>query len=399
MVKNSSLILNHLVSDFTVSVRDTLWGDMLFTSEFVRLFEHPQMQKLRRIKQLGPVSLLYPGAVHTRFAHSLGVYDISRRILMSLLRNGCDTITEEGADSFLCAALLHDMGHFPYAHSLKDVVSKSHESLGVEIIRNDKDLKKLIKNTGADVDTVCSIIDPKDGTDEETELYRNLLSGALDPDKLDYLCRDACFCGVPYGVQDVSYTVSHLRVHGSRPALSADNAGSVEHLLFAKYLMYRNVYWHKTTRTATAMVKKAIISALKDGLLRESDLYFLDDSQFLSLCEKLYTEKNYKPFELVSLAESGRLYKTVRQSPCPPSITPEEIKSLEKRILTEIPAECEDWQVIVDVPEPISFESDIPLIKADGSTVTFSEESSLFGKTGVSDAFSSALRMIRVFTP
>ncbi len=397
MTVNDSILLSYLVSDFTVSVRDPLWGDMLFTPALSAFYRHPQMRKLDRIRQLGPVSLLYPGAVHTRFSHSLGVCDISRRMLISLLRNGCRHLTKTGINSFLCAALLHDLGHFPFAHSLKDVVSRSHESLGTEIIRGDRELKELIKNAGADVDTVCCIICPEENpvTDPETIFYQHLLSGALDPDKLDYLSRDAYYCGVPYGVQDVSYITEHMYALDSRPALKITNAASVEHLLFSKYLMYKNVYWHSATRCATAMVKNAVKMALSDNVIKEEDLYFLDDAEFLKLCES----KKYKPFELVTLSSSGLLYNTNCERQCPGDLSDDEIEELRKNAASLAPGRSEKYQIIVDVPERISFETDISIIGTDGKVRPFYSADELFSETGVAYAFTKTLRKVRVYTP
>lgn len=398
MTINNSNLLSYLVSDFTISIRDPLWGDMLFTPSLAAFYQHPQMQKLGRIKQLGPVSLLYPGAVHNRLSHSLGVCTIARKMLISLLRNGCSNLTFEGINSFLCAAMLHDIGHFPYAHSLKDVVSRSHESLAVDLIKNDKSLSKLIKEANADIDVVCSIISPEDvkAPNKETEFYQHLLSGALDPDKLDYLCRDAYYCGVPYGVQDVSYIVEHIIASDNRPALFLANAASIEHLLFSKYLMYKNVYWHRATRSATAMVKQAIIYALNDNIIKEQDLYYLDDYQFITLCNK----KNYKPFELIEMAQSGHLYNTNWELSCPKNISLQVRKEITEKALKIANKRCEDYQVILDVPESISFESDILLVdSATGNVNSFKDVDELFCKSAVSSHFSSTLRKMRIYSP
>lgn len=397
MTVNDSILLSYLVSDFTVSIRDPLWGDMLFTPELAAFYRHPQMRKLDRIRQLGPVSLLYPGAVHTRLSHSLGVCDISRRMLISLLRNGCRHLTKTGINSFLCASMLHDLGHFPFAHSLKDVVSRSHESLGTEIIRKDKSLKELILNAGADVDTVCSIICPEENpvTDQEIIFYQHLLSGALDPDKLDYLCRDAYYCGVPYGVQDVSYITEHMYALDSRPALKISTVSSVEHLLFSKYLMYKNVYWHSATRCATAMVKSAVKAAIEDHVIKEEDLYYLDDYEFLKLCDS----KNYKPFELVKLSSQGLLYNTNCERQCPGDLSEEELEELKSKAASLNPAKCESYEIIVDVPERISFETDIAIIGTDGKARPFYKADELFSETSVAYAFTKTLRKVRVYTP
>jgi len=395
LVMNS--LSNYLVSDFNIPVRDPVWGDMLFTPQIRNIIRHPQFQKLSRIKQLGPVSLVYPGAVHTRFAHCLGVYHISRRMMISLLRDGNAEVSRVGLDSFLVSALLHDIGHFPFAHSLKDVVVRSHESLATDIIRNDKSLNQLIREAGADIDIVCSIICPEENPTDSSEvkLYQHMLSGALDPDKLDYLCRDAFFCGVPYGVQDVSWITEHYTTCNGRPALSKENEASVEHLLFSKYLMYKNVYWHKATRCATAMVKNAVVKALKEGVLKEQDLYFLDDEQFFTLCES----KKYKPFEMVNQSKIGQLFYSNKEISCPNSFSEEERIKLQDEALDKLKNKCEPWQVIVDLPEPISFESNIFIVDSEGSFEEFSKCDELFSGSEISDTFTKALRKVRVFSP
>ena len=397
MTVNDRNLLGNLVSDFTVSVRDPLWSDMLFTPQLAALYKHPQMQKLGRIKQLGPVSLLYPGAVHTRLAHSLGVCHISRLMLISMIRSGCVHLSQEGINSFLCAAMLHDLGHFPYAHSLKDVVSRTHESLAVDIIMNDALLKKNIHDAGADTDIVCSIISPEDvkAVNDETVFYQRMLSGALDPDKLDYLCRDAYCCGVPYGVQDVSYIVQHIIAKNNRPALSLSNAASIEHLLFSKYLMYKNVYWHKTTRCATAMVKQAVVNALRDDVIKETDLYFLDDMQFVSLCES----RNYRPFEMITQAQSGNLFNCNFSMSCPGNVSPKAKFQYIENAKKAVCGRCHDWQIVLDVPEPISFESDIPLVDSDGSSASFRDCDELFCRSAVASHFTASLRKLRIYTP
>ena len=141
--------------------------------------------------------------------------------------------------SFLVACLLHDIGHFPYAHSLKELPLREHEEIAGDMIINHPELKKAIENTGADPLTVSSIIDKGMLTgDEETLLYRNILSGTLDPDKLDYLSRDGFFSGVPYGKQDTDFIISSLSLNKSRLCLDKEAVSSVEQILFSKYMMY-----------------------------------------------------------------------------------------------------------------------------------------------------------------
>ncbi|WP_461248060.1 HD domain-containing protein, partial [Treponema sp. R6D11] len=182
------------------------------TENQAKLTESAPFMRLNRIMQLGPVYLVYPGATHTRASHSIGVYHLGKRLLKNLSERGAEEwLTNEGKNSFLAACLLHDLGHFPYTHSLKELSLSSHESLTGGIIMKEP-MKSLVGATGADPELTAAIIDKekKGIQSDELHFYRKLLSGALDPDKLDYLNRDARYCGVPYGAQDVDFILSKL---------------------------------------------------------------------------------------------------------------------------------------------------------------------------------------------
>ncbi|MCL2557755.1 MAG: HD domain-containing protein, partial [Treponema sp.] len=203
----SASIQGFLAEGFAHPVRDGLWGHVYLTRGLEALLESAPFMRLHRILQLGPVYRLYPGATHTRASHSLGVYHLGRRLLRGLAMRGADWIGREGAMSFLCACLLHDLGHFPYTHSLKDLPLRSHEALTAELILREP-TRSLVAKCGADPGFCAAIIDQgmsPAGASDELLFYRKLLSGCLDPDKLDYLNRDARYCGVPYGVQDVDF--------------------------------------------------------------------------------------------------------------------------------------------------------------------------------------------------
>ena len=276
---------NILNEGFVHTVKDPLWQNIPMTKEIKALTEVDDVQKLARIKQNGPSYHIYPGCVHTRLSHSLGVYYLGRQILLSLSKKSQDLpFTEKGMMSFLVACLLHDIGHFPYAHSLKELAIRDHEELAGEMILEHKELGEAIDKTGADRVMTAAIID-KDllSSDEETIFYRNVLSGTLDPDKLDYLSRDGFFAGVPYGKQDTDFIISSLSYHNSRLCLDKAAISSVEQILFSKYMMYRTLYWHKGVRSATAMIKKALITALKEGLVTFDELYGIDDNEFVLL--------------------------------------------------------------------------------------------------------------------
>jgi HD superfamily phosphohydrolase len=403
MHHTSLSLLSELYQQQQVNIRDPLWKDIQISEAFRRILHTRQMQKLGRIKQLGPTFHLYPGAVHTRLDHSLGVYHVSFLILASLLKQASNKkialpITSEGMKTFLCASLLHDIGHFPFAHSLKELPLKEHEAIAAELILTEKPLTDAILDANIDPVMVASIIDEnRKTTNEEVTLYRSILSGTLDPDKLDYLNRDAFFCGVPYGTQDVSYITDKLTVVDDQLALDEKALSSIEHLLFSKYLMYKNVYWHKTTRSATAMIKKAVLCALSDGMLFSEQLYRLDDEQFFLLP----FDQNKEYSSLFHLVRNNQLYHCMYEKPCE-----DELKELAQNLEDRLSLESKladrlgiaPHQVIIDIPESISFESEIPIVKDDKTVHRFTELDQLFSHD-IGKAFTKSLRKFRIFTP
>jgi hypothetical protein len=357
--------------------------------------------RLNRIFQLGPAYCVYPGATHTRAGHSIGVYYLSRRLLINLCERGASWLNPQGALSFLCAALFHDLGHFPYAHSLKELPLADHEKLGGEIIMTEP-LKSLIGKTGADPALTAAIVD-KTGDDRgngELVFFRRLLSGVLDPDKLDYLNRDARYCGVPYGAQDVDFIYSRLSPHRER-GVEIDSRGipSVESILFSKYLMYRTVYWHRQIRSATAMIKTALLAGLKKGVIVPEDLYNLDDQGLFSMMG----EKNFAPFSLAGLVQDGKLFTQAASFPFDGE-KHEALRCIKNRALHEEALAAEIRRVtgknipgeslIIDLGERVSFETDL-FVRDEGAS--FGESSSAF-KEGVLAAFVNSLQMVRIFT-
>jgi HD superfamily phosphohydrolase len=404
-------VLEYLVRDFSEPIRDPVWKNIALSRPLLRLVELPAFQKMGGVKQLGPTYLVYPGATHTRLNHSLGVVHLARRMIQHLLMNGTATvgqarvprITLEGVKAFLCAALLHDVGHYPYAHSLKELEVATHESLTAARI-SEADFSRVIRDElGTDPALVAAIVDPQRsyGGTEELQFYRNLLSGVLDPDKLDYLNRDAYFCGVPYGVQDVDFVFAEIRIHSRGLAVTEKGLTAVESVLFSKYLMYRSVYWHKTVRIATAMIKKAVLLGLTQGVLSPSELYWLDDQEFYTRTR----EHGFPPFQLIPRVAERRLYKQIatvpfrEENPFQSSLRHLETRlELEARIAAEasrltgagVPAHA----VIIDIPEPIRFEIDVPVVlQEEGRTAAYHESPSVFTPRIVG-GFGGALRRI-----
>jgi HD superfamily phosphohydrolase len=387
-----------LSEGFTYPVRDVLWGHIYFTPKLAALTDSAPFSRLHRILQLGPVYRVYPGATHTRASHSIGVYHLGRRLLQNLVERGAaGWISREGALSFLCACLLHDFGHFPYTHSLKELSLRSHESLTGERILAEP-VKSLVGSCGADPALTAAIVDTANNTSCSDELlfYRKLLSGCLDPDKLDYLNRDARCCGVPYGIQDVDFILSRLIPCPERGVdIDSRLIPNVEAILFARYLMYRTVYWHRQVRAATSMIKKALLQGLESKKIAGEELYGLDDQGLFNL---LWEKTGSRLAEAVW---KGRLYSAVAEIPfneadhsCLKDINSrsrhEEQLAEEFRRLG-VPLGSGD--LIIDLPEPVSFETGLFVLD---ENCNFAESSSAF-TTEILNSFVNTLYTIRIF--
>jgi uncharacterized protein len=403
---SSAELLGVLATDFTEPIRDPLWGNIFLSPGLERIAASVPFAKLGRIKQLGPAFLVYPGATHTRRAHSIGVFHMARRLAWALAAEGrLDFCSKAGLQSFLVAALCHDLGHFPYAHSLKELPLAKHEELTARELLAEP-LRGLALSAGADPEAAAAIVDegiPDRGIGEdrlrEIRFFRGLLSGVLDPDKLDYLNRDAFFCGVPYGLQDIDFVLQRVTV-GPGDELAIDERGlmSVEGLLFSKYLMYRSVYWHKGVRSATAMIKKAVLLALREGVLVPEDLYGLDDDGFYAKLRSI----DFAPFALASAVFEGRVYGTVLDLPFAPN--DDRHRSIlglaeRTRIEEDLAAEAGigSLDLVIDVPEGVSFETELPVLDEAGGVVAFSESSTVFSPPVIA-GFATSLRRLRVFT-
>jgi HD superfamily phosphohydrolase len=393
-----------LTEGFSCPVRDVLWGHIYFTPELAELTNSASFLRLHRILQLGPVYHVYPGATHTRASHSMGVYHLGRRLLQNLAERGMadgsdlqSLISREGALSFLCACLLHDLGHFPYTHSLKELPLRSHESLTGSIILAEP-LKSLVNDCGADPVLIAAIIDKElpDKNNCELLFYRKLLSGCFDPDKLDYLNRDARYCGVPYGVQDVDFILSRLIPCPERGVdIDSRLIPNVEAILFAKYLMYRTVYWHRQVRAATAMIKKALLDGLESGAIDGEELYGLDDQGLFALLK----ERNGSA--LAEAVWEGKVYSVAAEIPfsgaeygCLKDITRRsryEQQLAEALCRTGFPVDKDD--LIIDLPEPLSLETGLFVTD---EKCGFAESSSAF-KSETLNSFVNTLYTIRVF--
>ncbi len=404
-MRNRRSIVAHLESDYQKPIRDPLWKHIYVSDAVQHLLDAQPCRQLSRIKQLGPAFLVYPGATHTRLSHSLGVFDIARRVIRRLVQlPDAPEITLDGVRAFLAAALLHDLGHFPYTHSFKELPLADHEVLTGTLVQSRPISGLLRDHMKADPQTVAAIVDTTAdiAPSGEVAFFRSLLSGALDPDKLDYLNRDAYFCGVPYVVQDIDFILSRLRADGNRGiAVDVSGISAVENILFSKYLMYRAVYWHKTVRVATAMIKKAVYQPLREQVVKPDDLYGLDDDLFFVQ----FARRDYAAFELIRRVYDRRLHQVVWDAPFDPgNPLHRQLGGIEARHrLEEVAAERiagrvarrvpPEW-VIIDLPESISFEVDLA-VWDEGRLSNYPDSDTVFSAPVV-DGFTRTLRRIRI---
>ncbi|MEX2187884.1 MAG: HD domain-containing protein [Pirellulales bacterium] len=234
------------------------------TSRVRRLIDTAAFRRLARIGQLGLVSLVYPAALHTRFEHSLGVYRLALRFLRRLAADErfAAAIRREDAELLLAAALLHDIGHWPFCHPIEDIrlagVPK-HEQFAERFIAEGEVADVLRNDWGIEPQAVLTLLG-KPGDDARSRILSSILSGPIDIDKMDYLFRDSLHAGVPYGRHfDQERLIGSLCLNEAGDALAINDKGktAAELMVFARYVMFSEVYWHHAVRSATAMLQRA----------------------------------------------------------------------------------------------------------------------------------------------
>ena len=293
-------------------LRDPVWNNIRVDELTLSLLDTDVVQRLRYVRQLGWTYLVYPGATHTRFEHALGTHHLSRRTL-ALLSEAEQSVSigEKEQAIVRSAALLHDVGHYPFSHALEEIGALHHEDVARPLITAGAVASLLAENLGAEAPAmVFDLI-----TGRSASQLQGLISGSLDLDKIEYLKRDAFMCGVPYGEIDVDRLTNSLvlvedpdtglRSIGVREkALSA-----LESLLFAKYQMYRNVYWHHAVRSATAMYKRLVEDAIHAGALDVESLARYTDEGLMHRLETAW------PTALLVALKERKLYKRAGEWP------------------------------------------------------------------------------------
>jgi HD superfamily phosphohydrolase len=274
-------------------VRDALYDQIELGPAEQAVISTPEFLRLDGIQQLGFVSRIWPGARHSRFEHSLGVLHLTRLAIDHLERAFADAwFTPEDARTTLAAALLHDIGHYPFSHAIEELGPPvlSHEEIGRRIVAQGTVAAVLEQRWDVSPQAVAAMIHGEESElTSGQRLLRGLLSGTLDMDKLDYLPRDAHGCSVPYGGVDASRLVAALTVVEPPGGMGLPRIGigdkgisPLHSLINARQAMFDNVYWHHTNRACMVMLLRAVQDAMVMDRITPESLTNLDDASLLA---------------------------------------------------------------------------------------------------------------------
>jgi len=279
-------------------IRDPIYGFIKPSDTELKVINTFLLQRLRRIKQLAMANLVYPGANHTRFDHSLGVYHISSLMADILLPDEGD---REKRDIVRYSALLHDVGHGPFSHVSEAILNKYfksdneekvHEQITQRLIESDQELKNILSPTQIKI-----IIGLLSGKKVDYSIMKEIVSGPLDADKMDYLLRDSHFCGVKYGIFDLHRLINTLESYregiDKHISVKYDGLNSLEQFVLAKYYMTQQVYRHKVRLLSDAMIVRGLeLGIEKDDIPFLRDLFKVrEDTDYLTNYLKFSDDK------------------------------------------------------------------------------------------------------------
>ena len=402
-------------------VHDPIHGSIVIDGMFMDIMGRHEIQRLHSIKQLGLGNMVFPGANHTRFEHSLGVYDLAGRMCEALELDADDTKTIKAA------GFLHDICHPPFSHTLEElmerITGKDHMDLARELIcgdmpmcmDRDRDLfggvepiAAILEDNGVSAKEVCDLIaypvseiegiSPSQSTlDIDTgsvkqsffgskDYAHQIIHGPVDADQMDYLMRDAHYTGVDHGAIDKDRLLTQMILFNGKMALDKGGIVAAEGLMVSRALMYSSVYYHKTVRIVEMMLTKAVEAALEKGE-DFSEIYLMNDVDLLSrlnaaggvtsrLSRDVMFRRLYKKSYILysnNLTEDDKVELTKY-------VGYEKRKALENDIANK--AGLDKSQVIVDIPSKSTLLSNVKI-----------------GKTDVQILDGNKLRSITTFSP
>ncbi|MEZ6058860.1 MAG: HD domain-containing protein [Planctomycetaceae bacterium] len=317
-------------------IRIPVEQDVPFTDRVRAIVDSREFQRLASVTQLALTSRVYPGATHTRFEHALGVYHNALQYLWQLGKDDrfADTVSTHDAEVLIAAALLHDVGHWPFCHPIEDMSLADmppHEAFAVEFLGPHSELTAALRNHWhIEPDEILELLVPKSDT-PSNRLRRSILSGPVDIDKMDYLNRDSQHCGVPYGRNfDRGRLIGSLVVNESGDGLAITSKGktAAEMMVFARYVMFSEVYWHHTVRSATTMFARAFYESHRSVDLAK--LFRMTEPELIrtlcraaagtdaaTLIDGLFGSRRclYKRLAEYSIYQQADLYRDLRRLP------------------------------------------------------------------------------------
>ncbi len=344
-------------------IRDSVHGNLYLDEFEIKLVDKPQMQRLRRIKQLGFTYLVYPGANHSRFEHSIGTLHIASQI--------ADTVELDDTEKKMVrsAALLHDVGHGPFSHVSEGVLDSPHEYLTSRLIK-ESNLSNILSES-FDPNEIIDIINGKGPLGQ-------IISGELDADRMDYLIRDSHYTGVAYGTIDTGRLIHSMKLEDNL-IIEAKGIQAAESALIARYLMYPSVYQHHTTRIINSMFRRCMKWLFEAGTVDPKTIYQYDDSDIVSIAR---THEG-KIKDVINRLDNRDLFKRVFSIKLSDLEEPKDVFKIKDSKISKIELEiAEDLgspsdYTIIDIPEYPFFNEMRTLVSVGNEYVKLNEISSL----------------------
>ena len=347
-------------------IRDSVYGDIRLNNFEVKIMDMPQFQRLRRIKQLGLISLIYPGATHTRFEHCIGTMNLGSKLAEELGLSG------DEIELIRASALLHDVGHGPFSHVSEGVLSVPHEELTKYVVTKTS-MRDLLEEK-FDVNDIVDIVNGKG-------YLGPIVSGELDVDRMDYLLRDSHNTGVAYGIIDYERIISNLQLEDGL-ILDIKGVQAAEGALVSRYFMYPSVYQHHTTRIVNSMFRRALKKIIDDDIIKERDIYKYDDTDIISTfrnCENEYAN------DIISRLDNRHIPKRVKSIRLDNFKYPEKMYKIEAEALRKAEEEiAEDYglhkdYIFINIAEYPRFDEMKTQVNVDGKLYPLTEISNIIG--------------------
>lgn len=344
-------------------IRDSVYGDIRLNEIEVEVMDNPQFQRLRRIKQLGLISLIYPGANHTRFEHSIGTMHIASKLADKL------DLNQDDKELVRISALLHDIGHGPFSHVSEGVLSFPHEELTKYVIKNTA-IRDIVEKK-FDINKIIEIINGEGK-------FGPIVSGELDADRMDYLLRDSHYTGVAYGIIDYERIISNINLN-KHLSLDIKGVQAAEGALVSRYFMYPSVYQHHTTRIVNSMFRRGLKKLIDSGVINENDMYKYDDADIIGI----FRNSEGYPKEIMERLDNRNIFKRVKTIRLDNFKNPEKLYKIENKELRKAEEEIamdydidKDY-VILNIAEYPRFDEMKTEVSVDGKLYPLTEISNI----------------------